>query len=72
MVWLYRKQMIPVVYASLVSGVVGGLGFSGAAWIKLMLLAPGNPARDVAPETAAAWAHWQSANWHSFSNRPTA
>ncbi|MBI4600590.1 MAG: hypothetical protein HY721_01380 [Planctomycetes bacterium] len=64
--WLARSGFAPVVLASLVSGAAGGLGFSGAAWLKLVLVAPGNPARGADPAEVAAWAHWQSANWHSF------
>ncbi|HPO16338.1 MAG TPA: hypothetical protein PLI09_23080 [Candidatus Hydrogenedentes bacterium] len=64
--WLYRNNYPPVLFASLVSGIVGGLGFSGAAWIKLMMVAPGNPARVSEPATVAAWTYWQGQNWHSF------
>lgn len=64
--WLYRNKMTPVIYASLICAIIGGLGFSGAAWIKLMLLAPGNPAIVSDPAVIASWKHWHSANWHSF------
>ena len=65
MLWLRRNGLLPVVYVSLISATVGGLGFAGAAWIKLMLVRQGN--RNLVDEaTAQAWAHWQGANWHSF------
>jgi hypothetical protein len=71
-VWLYRNKLVPVVYAGCITGVIGGLGFSGMVWLKLMLIAPGNSHRLASvdtPEAQAsieAWKHWQSANWHSF------
>lgn len=66
LLWLHRQNLIPVIYASMVSGIVGGLGFSGAAWLKLMMVTPGNPSRVSDPAVIEAWRHWQSANWHSF------
>ncbi len=66
MLWLCRQRMFGVVFAAVVSGTVGGLGFSGASCIKLLMVAPGNPARTGDETAVAAWAHWQSANWHSF------
>ncbi len=64
--WLYRNKMTPVIYSSLVCAIIGGLGFSGAAWIKLLLLAPGNPAIVADPAVVESWKHWHSANWHSI------
>ena len=66
MIWLYRNDMIPVVYAAFVSGIIGGLGFAGAAWLKLMMVVPGHPNRGLDADTVAWWNHWQSSNWHSF------
>ncbi len=67
LIWCYRNKLVPVAFAALVSGTVGGLGFSGAAFIKLMMMSPGNPRiAGVSPDDAAAWAHWQASNWHSF------
>lgn len=63
--WLRKNQLLPVVYAMTITGTIGGLGFAGAAWLKLMLVAMGNK-NLVDPATAEAWNHWQSANWHSF------
>lgn len=61
-----RSGLASVVHASLVSGIVGGIGFAGSAWLKLLLVAPGNPARGTDPAVNPLWAHWQGANWHSF------
>lgn len=65
-IWAYRNRLVPVAFAAIVSGTVGGIGFAGAAFIKLMMLVPGNPERGVSDSVAADWAHWQSANWHSY------
>ncbi len=64
--WLYRNNYHSVLFVSLLTGILGGLGFSGAACLKLMMVAPGNPARVSNPNTLAAWAYWQGQNWHSF------
>lgn len=65
MLWLRRNQLLPVVYASLISATIGGLGFAGAAWLKLVMVRPGN--HELLDDAGTkAWAHWQSANWHSF------
>lgn len=66
LIWLRRNKLIPVLYASLVSAAIGGFGFAGAAWLKIMMMAPGNPARTSDPAVIEHWAHWQGANWHSF------
>ncbi|MCF6283881.1 MAG: hypothetical protein L3K26_01635 [Candidatus Hydrogenedentes bacterium] len=64
-IWLLRNRYIPVLYAMLVSGVIGGLGFSGGQLIKLMCIRPGNREVTTDPEVIAQWAHWQGSNWHS-------
>ena len=66
LIWLRRNNLIPVLYASLVSAAIGGFGFAGAAWLKIMMVAPGNPNRTSDPAILEHWAHWQHANWHSF------
>ena len=74
MVYTLRNGLVPVAWASLVSGTIGGCGFAGMQLLKLIMLAPGNPNRlkalDLSPEAyqqaIEAWHHWQSANWHSF------
>ncbi len=64
-IWLVRNRYIPVLYAMLVSGVIGGLGFSGGQLIKLICIRPGNREVTTDPELIAQWAHWQGSNWHS-------
>lgn len=64
--YLLRNGLASVFHASLVAGFFGGLGFSGSTWLKLMMVVPGNPALVQNENTLRTWAHWQSANWHSF------
>jgi len=66
--WVYfiREKLWAPLIASIVCGTIGGLGFSGSAWIKLLLVSQGNPNLVSDPETQQAWAHFQHANWHSF------
>ncbi|MVM38115.1 hypothetical protein GO730_11860 [Spirosoma sp. HMF3257] len=74
--WMRRHQLRPVAVASVISGTIGGLGFSGIQWVKHLLMAPGSPrilaGRGVSPDspefktTVANWADWQQQNWHSF------
>ncbi len=63
--WLYRNRLVPVALASAVCGAIGGLGFAGATFLKLLLVSLGNRNLDLPPETVAAWAHYQNTNWHS-------
>lgn len=76
MLWLRRNQYFPVMLASVVSGTIGGLGFSGIQWLKQLMMAPGNPriltANGLTPGSpefdniTTLWANWQAQNWHSF------
>ncbi|MCP4644193.1 MAG: hypothetical protein GY851_27370 [bacterium] len=76
MIYMFRNGLKPVAYASLVCGFIGGVGFSGMQWLKLMMIAPGNPgmltAHGLDPESAAfadkvaLWQPWRDQNWHSF------
>lgn len=66
LIYLVRYQLAPVAFASLVSATVGGLAFSSAALLKLIMMRPGNPNVVADPETIEAWRYYQGANWHSF------
>lgn len=66
MLWCRRERLPGVAIAMLVTGTIGGLGFSGAALAKLLMVAPGNPGIVSEPLVIEAWRHWQQANWHSF------
>ncbi len=64
--WMKRNGLGAVNFASIVCGLLGGLGFMTTQFIKVMCCAPGNRAVTSDPTTLAKWAHWQSANWHSI------
>lgn len=64
--YMTRNGLKPVAFAGVLSGVLGGLGFMCAQFIKLLALMPGNPVLSQDPEVIQRWAHWRSANWHSI------
>ncbi|GMW03781.1 MAG: hypothetical protein AMXMBFR84_49150 [Candidatus Hydrogenedentota bacterium] len=66
MIYLIRNNLAPIAYASTVCGTIGGLAFSGTAFLKLVMVRPGNPQLTGDAEVVSAWSHWQSANWHSW------
>jgi hypothetical protein len=76
LLWMRRNHYRPVAYASVVSGTIGGLGFSGIQWLKQLLMAPGNPrilgsegtslSSEAYQHSLSVWSHWQQQNWHSF------
>lgn len=66
LVYMYRNNLVSVACASLVSGVVGGLGFMLAQFTKILMFMPGSPLLTDNQETIQSWAHWRNANWHSI------
>ncbi|MEW6238650.1 MAG: hypothetical protein AB1656_24970 [Candidatus Omnitrophota bacterium] len=64
-VYFLRNGMTPVFLASVVCGIIGGLGFSGGVWLKLLEVSFGNPNIVTDAAIVEAWKHYQSANWHS-------
>jgi len=64
--WLRRNSYAPVVFVALIAGAVGGLAFSGASWLKSVMVYPGNPQVFTDPATLEFWKHYQQSNWHSF------
>lgn len=64
--WTYRNGLRPVTLATLVCGTIGGMGFAGAACLKLMMVRLGNPVLVTDADTIAYWDYWQRSNWHSF------
>ena len=66
LLWCRQERLPGLGIAMIVAGTIGGLGFSGAALLKLLMVAPGNPALESDPGIVGAWSHWQQANWHSF------
>lgn len=76
MLWFRRHKYLSAATASVIGGAVGGLGFAGIAWLRQVLMVPGNPrilvARGLNPgnpeyeRIVSTWANWQHQNWHSF------
>ena len=66
LIYMLRNKLAPVAFASIVAGVVGGLGLMVAQFVKLLANMPGNPALTGDPAVQKAWSHWRSANWHSI------
>ena len=74
--WMWRNKLKPVAVASLISGIIGGLGFAGIQWFKQIMLSFGSPRilayKGILPGSeqfntiTATWARWQGQNWHSF------
>jgi len=75
-IWMWRNKLKPVAVASLISGIMGGLGFAGIQWIKQIMLSFGSPrilaykgilqGTDAFNSITSTWARWQGQNWHSF------
>lgn len=76
LLWMKKHNYFPVILAMLVSGAIGGIGFSGIQWIKQLMMAPGNPriliekglvaGSPAFQEAVDKWTNWQQQNWHSF------
>ena len=74
--WMWRNKLKPVAVASLISGIIGGLGFAGIQWVKHLMLSFGSPRilayQGLLPDSdqyisiTSAWSRWQGQNWHSF------
>lgn len=65
-VYFLRQGMAPALFASITCGIVGGVGFSGIQMMKLVMTSFGNRTLVSDPAIVERWAHWQSANWHSW------
>lgn len=62
-----RTGQKPIVFAALLAGALGGFALTTAQFIKLLLLAPGNPVLTDNAAVIEFWKHWRSANWHSIA-----
>jgi hypothetical protein len=65
--YMRRNNLKPVVDVALLAGLIGGVGFQIAQFVKILLYMPGNPALTANPQAIQSWAHWHSANWHSIA-----
>lgn len=66
LVYACRNGLVPVAWASVVSGFIGGLGLMLAQTVKVLAFSLGNPANTHDPAVVERWAHWRHANWHSL------
>lgn len=57
----------PLVFSALMAGALGGFALTTAQFIKLLLVAPGNPVLTDNAAVIEFWKHWRSANWHSIA-----
>ncbi len=58
LIYSVRNKLWPIVVVSLVTGTIGGIGFSGIACLQALLESFGNG--NLAPGVAAAWTKWQT------------
>lgn len=59
-IYFLRNGKKSIVVASTICGMIGGIGFSGIAWLKLMLISLGNPNLANTPGLAERWTEWQN------------
>jgi hypothetical protein len=57
-IYCVRCRQWALLAASLVAGIVGGIGFSGTACVEALLESFGNA--NLAPGLAETWTHWQT------------
>ncbi len=62
--WFRRYGLMPVAHVMSLGFILGGISFASVPMIRYLVRYPGHPYRhpDGIPD---AWAHFQSANWHS-------
>ena len=53
-----RNKLWPILSVSLITGMIGGIGFSGIACLQALLESFGNA--NLGPDLATAWTEWQS------------
>jgi hypothetical protein len=64
-VYCMRYGLAPVAYGGAVTGILGGIFFATAQFLRSLVIVPGHPYRTPGG-TPESWAHYQSANWHSI------
>lgn len=65
LLWARRHDARPIAHVMSVGFLLGGIAFATVPFLRYLARYPGHPWRfpDGVPE---AWAHYQSANWHSI------
>ena len=71
-IYCWRHHLRLVVVAGLISGSLGGIAFSAAAWIEACLVSFGNRNRLASPEQWTNWQQttWEPTNWTSGERMP--
>ena len=64
LIYFWRNRQRELIVAALLCGTVGGIGFSGSAWLEAMLVSRGN--RNLQAD-AADWQNWQQTAWQPSS-----
>jgi hypothetical protein len=57
-----KRRLWPLLAATLIAGIIGGIGFSGVACVEALLESFGNA--NLAPGLADAWTNWQHSPTH--------
>jgi hypothetical protein len=63
-----RNKLWPILTVSLITGTIGGIGFSGVACLQALLESFGNA--NLGPGLATAWTEWQSQTGSNVSPFP--
>ncbi len=63
-VYCLRHKLGGAAFAASLTGIIGGFFFAFVPFLRAFLRLPGHPLR-AAGDATNAWAHYQSANWHS-------
>jgi hypothetical protein len=66
LIWSRRNGLASVAHVMSLGFILGGISFASVPMIRYFLRYPGHPWRFPANEVPDAFAHFQSANWHSI------
>jgi hypothetical protein len=67
LLYFRKTRQNSIVFATLLSGALGGFALTTAQFVKILCYSPGNPRLTNNPAVIQAWQHWRSANWHSLA-----
>jgi len=63
--YMFRYRLKAALLAAVVCGLIGGVSFSGIAWLQGMLLAVGNERVSDVPAIQELWTQWQEKEWRA-------
>ncbi|MBI4892005.1 MAG: hypothetical protein HY821_15370 [Acidobacteria bacterium] len=64
--YMRKNGLAAVAAAGTIGGVLGGVGFMLAQFVKMLAWMPGNPLLTQDQATIQWWDHWRKTNWHSL------